>query len=175
MSSTPESAVKTAAKRHAKRMSDSALSDAEEAREEERTEGHTWTAEERREHLLEEVQDAPEKARSEGRDPDVALAMIEQLQKTLALLEKRVVAAEAAPPKGSTQLLKCGTCRQAVKAGTRGVCDGNHVWVKIAPKQMDLWSAFQGVIINGEMYIGTCPLPVSMADNAVALVGRWAP
>lgn len=71
-------------------------------------------------------------------------------------------------------MIQCETCRQVMKTSTgKGICDGNHVTIRVLPKMSMLWSAFQGIKRNGQNYIGYCKVPPSMEDEILANIGIW--
>lgn len=162
-----------------KRSDESTLADAEAAREEERTEGADWSPKERLEHLPDELADSPVKKRLAGDEEAAGRAyrMIEALTSTVQSLVGRLERLESVPSRtlqAPHSRMKCGTCHQATKdANSRGICDGQHVMVRVVPKMMDMWESFQGVTWNGVKYAGVCMLPASIVDSVLAQIGRW--
>ena len=75
--------------------------------------------------------------------------------------------------RGKSPQLRCPTCFQVVKDSSgRGVCDGNHVRVRVVPPNPAFWNVFQGVTYNGVTYANWCMLPKSIADAVLAIANR---
>jgi hypothetical protein len=71
-------------------------------------------------------------------------------------------------------MLQCETCRQFMKTGSgKGICDGEHVTIRVMPKMTMLWPRFQGIKRNGQNYFGYCRVPKSMMDDILANIGIW--
>jgi hypothetical protein len=71
-------------------------------------------------------------------------------------------------------MIQCETCRQVMKTSSgKGVCNGEHVTIRVLPRMTMLWSAFQGIKRNGQNYFGYCKVPASMVDDILANVGIW--
>ena len=160
-----------------KKSGDSKLADAAAARERRRTQDHPEPGE-----LIGQLQDRVELAKAKGATPDM-LAKIQQALMTLTNvvenLQNRVIAVESGrklDKTGRVNLLICPICHQYVKDKLtgRGICEGEHVNVRVLPTDMDLVEAFQGVQVNNRhIYYGWCPLPPAMKDSVLAQVNRW--
>jgi hypothetical protein len=160
---------------------DSALQDAQKAREENRTEVNPSP-----EQLPEMLQDSVEKAKAEGKSEasvSELQAKMEQLLKIVENLQSgRSVDREeisrlstqkgmAVPPAAR---LKCESCRQEkLDLFKRGACNGEHTTIRVIPSMQAFWPDFPGVKVNGVKYAGLCVVPKAMADSILTEMGRW--
>lgn len=159
---------------------DSARQDAERAIEANRKETNP-----KPEDLPELLQGAADERAEKGQAPvttkqfEQLLRMVESLTTTNGELRNRVLDLEnvggSRKLRRKAPLMLCPTCRQTIRApnSNRGVCDGQHVVVMVAPKDRDFWPDFQSYIHNGVKYYGVCPVPVSCAEDILAGIERW--
>lgn len=157
---------------------DSILSDAEDARERERT--GKVAAGDQYEHTYEEVKDAPARAKAAGATED----RVKQLEIELAELRKmmsdqmkmQVVSAEKMKEMKASQLKRseipqCPHCEQYIT-----VCGGlaeNHVTLRVLPDRPEHMESFPGVIWNNVTYVGVCVVPKVCASDILAAVKNW--
>ncbi len=105
-----------------------------------------------------------------------AMALAERSQAAqedrLQTLERRGLLTSKRLPK----LLKCPTCHQALwdSKEKRGVCNGSHVRVYIAPSNHSMWRWFQGCTINGVRYLGRCDVPLVLVDQLRSMAERFS-
>lgn len=161
-----------------RKSGDSRLQDGHAAREHERL-NPTRDGQDNAEHLVEELQDSAEQKREAGAPQpqvDAATQAILQLTQMVTQLTDRIMRLEKpAVQPAKTPYLKCGTCNQVLKRAFdgRGICDGTHVPVMVAPRDMSLWPAFQGVNWNGAKYGGMCLLPPAIVQAVISQISRW--
>lgn len=161
-----------------RRSDDTILSDAEEAREKERT--GKVAPENQFEHTFEEVKDAPQRAAAAGASDD----RVAQLERELGELRKmmseqmkmQVVGAEKLKELKQAQLKRseipqCSHCEQYVT-----VCGGvkeNHVVIRVLPDRPEHMESFPGVIWNNVVYCGMAVVPKVCAHDILATVKNW--
>ncbi len=165
---------------------DSQLQDAEAARAKAYKEGGSWEPKETRESLIAEVQDGAEQKRAVGdvAGADRSMAALTKLTQALEMMEKRIASVESRPQNDPTQviagrgkikLLRCPTCKQYLFSASlkRGVCKGEHVMVRVAPHDPEMYQFFQPVEINGVRYFGRTFVPPSIEQELLVRVSRW--
>lgn len=162
-----------------KKSGDAKLQDAEAAQESQRLKGEEMSPIERIQTLPDQLQGAAEERRSKGQNADITLAAFQALTEALKTVTSRLdrMEAQADQKKLMTPeaLMRCSTCGQVVKSTKtgRGICNGEHVRIFVAPKTMEMWSAFQGVEINGSKYAGPALVPPDLVDTIFGIIGRW--
>jgi hypothetical protein len=162
---------------------DSKLADAATARERDRTQGGAMSVEERVATLPEQVQDAAEQKLEAGdiEGADQSERMMKMLANVIEMMSTqnaRIQQIEAGSRKLAREipLLKCPTCQQSIydKTLRRGICEGVHVYVRVVPKEMDMWETFPGITWNGVIYAGMCQLPPVIVQDVLSEISRWA-
>lgn len=160
---------------------DSALQDAEAAQNTVQSESHHMEPKEMREALPDQLQAAVEEKKAQGAPAEATAAAEMSLKlvlRALEMMEKRVAGIEVGQKSvlvSKETFLTCSTCGQTVKSTLtgRGVCNGDHVFVTVAPQDMSLWESFQGYVWNGVRYAGRQMLPRAIASSVMAAVYRW--
>lgn len=161
---------------------DSRLQDAQAARTKDLTSKGTGL-----ETVAQELQDSVEQKRAAGASPEsvkVAKADLDRLQKLCeALMDQNRSAFERIQKleQGGTRSVttptpkvRCGVCFQIAKvADGRGVCDGEHVVVRVVPDDSAMWKFFQGVEYNGVKYANHVLLPRVIVNDVMSIVRRW--
>lgn len=167
-------------KRLKKKSGDSARQDEEAAQEKVRNNVGSMSPQELAASLPDQVQGAADRKKEEGAPPervDATAKMVLDLTGLVAQLVARVGTLEGAklvvPDKYHD--MRCGVCGQAIWDAKlkRGVCNGDHVMVRVIPNDMDLWSQFQGYIYNSVRYAGMQLVPKSIEMNLRAGLSRW--
>jgi hypothetical protein len=167
-----------------KKSDDSILEDAAAARERERL--GKVAPEDQFEHTLDEIKDAPVKAKMAGAPPEEVAALRAKVDSLQKMMEEVINSQKRLPSSAKLEDLRqrtmkrseipvCAKCGQfTTVCGVPDSKGNHHVTLRVLPDRPEHQVTFPGVIWNSVVYAGICVVPAICADDILATVHNYS-